>query len=63
MLFYNLFCCFSSNSCDILIFKGFKISSKCQRFFTRADYDHVALLIRKDGILYVYESTSDEGCN
>ena len=52
-----------ANTGDILIFKGFKISSKCQRFFTRADYDHVALLIRKDGILYVYESTSDEGCN
>ena len=52
-----------ANTGDILIFKGFKMSSKCQRFFTRADYDHVALLIRKKGILYVYESTVDEGCN
>ena len=51
-----------ANTGDILIFKGFKMSSKCQRFFTRADYDHVALLIRKNNILYVYESTLEEGC-
>ena len=51
-----------ANTGDILIFKGFKMSSKCQRFFTQADYDHVALLIRKNLILYVYESTLEEGC-
>ena len=51
-----------ANTGDILIFKGFRMSSKCQRFFTGADYDHVALLIRKNNILYVYESTLEEGC-
>ena len=38
------------------------MSSKCQRFLTGADYDHVSLLIRKNNILYVYESTLEEGC-
>jgi hypothetical protein len=46
---------------DILIFKGFEFPARCQRFFTGAEYDHVALLIRIDGSLRVFESTSRDG--
>jgi hypothetical protein len=46
---------------DILLFKGFQKHSKCQRTFTRADYDHVALLVRQGTILYVFESTGNDG--
>lgn len=46
---------------DILIFRGFECAAKCQRFFTQAHYDHVALLIRHNDYLCVYESTSKDG--
>lgn len=47
---------------DILIFRGFECPAKIQRFYTRSEYDHVALLIRNNGVLQVYEATSKEGC-
>lgn len=46
---------------DCLIFRGFECSARCQRCFTRAEYDHVALLQKKNETLYVYESTSKDG--
>jgi hypothetical protein len=46
---------------DILIFRGFEFPARCQRLFTQAEYDHVALLIRIDGSLRVFESTSRDG--
>jgi hypothetical protein len=46
---------------DILLFRGFQKHSKCQRSFTGADYDHVALIVRQGLILYVYESTGNDG--
>ena len=46
---------------DILLFRGFQKHSKCQRSFTGADYDHVALIVRQGIILYVYESTGKDG--
>ena len=46
---------------DILLFRGFQKHSKCQRSLTGADYDHVALLVRQGLILYVYESTGNDG--
>jgi len=46
---------------DILLFRGFQKHSKCQRSFTGADYDHVALIVRQGLILYVYESTGKDG--
>ena len=47
---------------DILIFRGFEFAAKLQRFYTKSEYDHVALLTKKNNILYVYEATSKEGC-
>ena len=47
---------------DILIFRGFEFAAKLQRFYTKSEYDHVALLTKDNGILYVYEATSKEGC-
>ena len=47
---------------DLLIFRGFECPAKCQRFFTGSQYDHVALLFKRNGILFVYESTSKDGC-
>ena len=46
---------------DCLLFRGFGCSSNFQRFITRADYDHVALLIKKESTIYLYESTSKVG--
>ena len=46
---------------DILLFRGFSKESHLQRVFTNADYDHVAVLLRKNNILYVYESTGKDG--
>ncbi len=45
---------------DLLIFRGFECPARCQRFFTGADYDHIALLYRKHDELFVYESTSKD---
>lgn len=50
-----------ANTGDILLFRGHANDSKLQRAFTNADYDHVAILYRKNNILYVYESTGKEG--
>ena len=50
-----------ANTGDILLFKGYAKESKVQRIITNADYDHVAILVKKDGILQVYESTGKEG--
>ena len=47
---------------DLLLFKGFDCPSNLQRCYTRNEYDHIALLCRKHGILYVYEATSKDGC-
>ncbi len=49
------------NTGDIILFKGYAKESQLQRVFTNADYDHVGILVKKDGILQVYESTGKEG--
>jgi hypothetical protein len=49
------------NTGDILLFRGYAKESIAQRLITNADYDHVAILAKKDGILQVYESTGKEG--
>ena len=50
-----------ANTCDVLLFKGLEAHSKLQRKFTLADYDHVALLVKKNKTLFVYESQSKDG--
>ena len=47
---------------DLLLFRGFDCPSTIQRCYTKNKYDHVALISKKNGILYVYEATSKEGC-
>ena len=57
---YNEFL-YKCKTCDILLFRGFSGCSKFQRFFTRAIYDHIALIIKINQRIYIYESTSFEG--
>jgi hypothetical protein len=45
---------------DLLIFRGFECPARCQRMFTGAHYDHVALLVRRNEQVFVYESTSKD---
>ncbi len=47
---------------DLLIFRGHECTAKCQRCLTGAHYDHVALLLRINDFLQVYETTSKDGC-
>lgn len=47
---------------DILLFRGFQFKNSLQRLITRGEYDHVALIVRRDNHLYVYETLSKEGC-
>lgn len=47
---------------DMLLFRGFEYPAVCQRCLTGAKYDHVALLQKTNNMLYVYESTSKDGC-
>lgn len=50
------------NTCDILLFRGLSFSSKCQRIITGSQYDHVALLIKKDkNFVYILDSTTELG--
>ena len=50
-----------ANTGDILLFRGYSKESHLQRVFTSADYDHVAVLLKKNDDLYVYESTGKDG--
>jgi hypothetical protein len=47
---------------DILLFKGFEKKAKFQRFFTKSEFDHIAILIRINNILYLYDATYEMGC-
>ena len=47
---------------DLLLFRGFDCPSKIQRCYSKNKYDHVALMCKKNGILYAYEATSKDGC-
>jgi len=43
---------------DLIFFKGRTMGSKVQRFFTRCDFDHVAIILRyKNDKLVLFEST------
>lgn len=43
---------------DLLFFKGKSMGCKIQRFFTRCDFDHVALVLRyKNDRIVLFEST------
>eukprot|EP00347_Sterkiella_histriomuscorum_P020868 403336156 len=47
---------------DIIFFKGKTMGSKMQRFFTRCDFDHVALILKyKNEKIVLFESTGSSG--
>ena len=47
---------------DVLIFRGHDCYSKLQRCLTRSQYDHVGVVIKSNGVLFVYDATMAEGC-
>ena len=53
---------YKSKTGDILLFRGLECPAKLQRVYTKNEYDHVAILHKKNGFLYVYEATSKDGC-
>ena len=50
-----------ANSCDILLFKSFSSTSKCQRCITKGDYDHIALLIKNENNLILFDCLDNHG--
>ena len=48
---------------DLLLFRTLDCLSDCQRLFTRDEYDHIALVIRRNGIIELFEATSNENCS
>lgn len=48
---------------DMLLFITMDCISDVQKFFTRDQYDHIALVIVNDGELDILEATSNEKCN
>ena len=47
-----------AKSGDLLLFRGFELPAKCQRYYTASHYDHVALLVKRFNELEIYETTS-----
>ena len=50
-----------SKTGDILLFRSYSFCGKCQRYITKGNYDHIALLIKYYNELYVYETTGKDG--
>ena len=50
-----------AKTCDIILFKSFTSASKCQRCFTQSEYDHIALLIKSDNNLKIYDCIEEDG--
>ena len=48
---------------DMLLFVTMDCISDVQKFFTRDQYDHIALVIINEGELEILEATSNEKCN
>ena len=48
---------------DLLLFRTLDCMSDCQRLYTRDEYDHIALVIRRNGIIELFEATSNENCS
>ena len=48
---------------DLLLFRTLECISDCQRFFTRDQYDHIALIIKRYNMIELLESTSNDNCN
>lgn len=50
-----------ANTCDILLFKSFSSSSKCQRCITKGNFDHIALLMKEENDLLLYDCIEEDG--
>ena len=48
---------------DLVLFRTLDCLSDCQRFFTRDQYDHIALIIKINRTIELLETTSNENCN
>ena len=48
---------------DLLLFRSYECLPNCQRFFTRDQYDHVCLIIKKGQEIELFESNSGDNCN
>lgn len=48
---------------DLLLFRTMDCISDCQRVFTRDQYDHIALIIKRNGIIELLEATYTDNCN
>jgi len=48
---------------DLLLFQTMECISKCQRLYTRDQYDHIACVILKNGIIEIFESTYNDNCS
>ena len=53
--------CRNGKTGDIILFRGYARESRIQRMITNVEYDHVAILVKQNGILNVYESTGKDG--
>ena len=50
-----------ANTCDIILFKTLSFAAKCQRCVTGGDFDHIAILIKTNNNLKLYDCIDDEG--
>ena len=48
---------------DLLLFKSRFCTSKCQRILSCDNYDHIALIENKNGVISLYQSTSNSDIN
>jgi hypothetical protein len=48
---------------DLLLFQTMECISDCQRLYTRDQYDHIACVILRNGIIEIFESTYNDNCN
>ena len=48
---------------DLLLFKTDLCSSSFQRFFTRDKYDHIALIVKNQKYILIYDATKSKKCN
>lgn len=48
---------------DLLLFQTMECISDCQRLYTRDQYDHIACVILRNGIIEIFESTYNDNCS
>lgn len=46
---------------DLLLFKTDNLGAKLQRYLAKSEYDHIAMIVRLNGMVYVLDSQTDTG--